>query len=98
MPMGAIEVVLDILAAQPWSVRSRFIVRRESRHATVQRGALHASIRELDGGAVEVIYEHALHAVTRERVAPEVAAQLLLAVLQRERLMRVEVPGAEPAP
>lgn len=53
-----------------------------------------AAVRELGDGLVEVAYEHALHEVTRERVTPEVAAQLMLAIVERERLVRVEVPSA----
>ena len=53
-----------------------------------------AAVRELGVGLVEVAYEHALHEVTRERVTPEVAAQLMLAIVERERLVRVEVPSA----
>jgi hypothetical protein len=93
--MAALDRVLGLLEAQPWSVRCRFTVRREERRLTVQRGSMHAVAREVAGGQVEVVYEHALHEATRERVSPEVAVRLLLAVVGRERLCRVEVP-AEP--
>jgi hypothetical protein len=53
---------------------------------------MQAGVRELEDGRLEVSYEHALHEVTRERVPPAVGAELLLAILQRERLVRVEIP------
>jgi hypothetical protein len=94
--MGALDRVLGFLDAQPWSVRSRFTVCRSGTGVTVQRGGMQASAREMGDGRVEVLYEHALHEATREHVSPEVASGLLLAVLQRERLCRVDVPNAEP--
>lgn len=94
--MGTLDVVIDALEAQPSSVRCHVTIRRDGQRATIQRGGMQAVVRELDNSAVEVIYEHALHEVTRERVTPGVAARLLLAIIQRERLVRVEVPNTEP--
>jgi hypothetical protein len=59
---------------------------------------MEAGIRDLDGGVVEVVYEHALHEVTRERLAPEAAVRLLLAVLDRDQFGRVEVTHDGPVP
>jgi hypothetical protein len=89
--MGALDVVLGVLQSQPWPVRCRFTVCRDGNRATVDRGGMQAVVREVDDGRVEVVYEHALHEATHERLAPEAAARLLLAVMQRERLCRVDV-------
>ncbi len=96
--MGALDVMLSLLAAQPWSMRCRFTLRHNDRGVTVYCGAMQATARAVAEGQIEVVYEHALHEATRERVSPEVAARLLLAILQRDRLCRVEVPTAESTP
>lgn len=95
--MGALDRVLGLLGAQPRPVRSRFTLRRDGTGVVVQRGGMQAVAREIGNGQVEVLYEHALHETTWERVSPEVAARLLLAVMQREQLCRVAVPNAEEA-
>lgn len=94
--MGVIDEVISVLESQPWAVQRRFAVRRDGPRATLHRGGMQAGLREVGDGTVEVAYAHAPHEVTRVRVGPESAAQLLLAVRRRERLVRVEVPDDEP--
>ena len=91
--MGPLDTVLRILESQPWAVRCRFTIRRDGRSATIYKGKVDVVVREMKDGEIEVIYEHAIHEITRERVSPEVAARLLLALIKRDALGRVEVPG-----
>ena len=93
--MGSLDAVLGLLESQPWPVRCRFTARRTGRRATVaiHRAGNQVGLLEHDDGTVEVVYEHALHQVTRERVSAGVATQLVLALVQADRLIRVEVPG-----
>ncbi|HEV3081030.1 MAG TPA: hypothetical protein VGY66_14710 [Gemmataceae bacterium] len=88
-----LDKVLGALELQPWSVRSRVAIRRHDNRATVHRGGMQISVSELKDGLVAVTYEHAMHEVTRERLPPDAAARLLVALVQRERLCRVEVPS-----
>jgi hypothetical protein len=54
-------------------------------------GGMQVVIRELAGGLVEVLYEHALHEMTRERCMPATAARLVRAVLSRSTLTHIPV-------
>lgn len=92
--MKALDAIIATLDAQPALVRCKFTIQRDGRQAIIHRGAMQASVQELDDGTVEANYEHSLHEVTRVRVSPDLAAQLLLAVIMRDRLARIEVPDA----
>jgi len=82
--MTALDMALADLESQPWGVRCRFEIRREGGRATIHCGGMQIGVSDLVDGRVEVIYEHALHEVTREQLQPAVAGQLLLALVQRE--------------
>jgi hypothetical protein len=90
--VGALDRLLGVLESQPCAVRRRFAIRSDGHRATIQRGSMQAVVHDLGDGTIEVAYEHALHETTRELLTPEIAARLLLAVIQREELGRVEVP------
>ena len=72
---------------------SDFIIRRSGPSAVFRRGGMEAVAREVENGLIEVIYEHAPHEITRERVSPKVAAHFIELVFQRRALCHVEVPG-----
>lgn len=65
------------------------VTRSEAGAAFFQRGAMQAVVREREDGLVPVIYEHALHQITKEKITPEAAARLIVAVFQRQSLCRV---------
>ena len=90
--MGYLDEILDFLNSQPWPVRSSFSITRNEMSLTIMRGVMQVIARDCTDGIVEVIYEHALHEVTRENVTPSVAARLILAILKRDRLERVAIP------
>jgi hypothetical protein len=89
---SALDAVLGALESQPWPLQSRFTVRRDGPCAAFlcNRSGAQTIVRELDHGELEVIYEHALHAVTHKTVSQEAAVRLLLAILAREQLGSVE--------
>ena len=81
--MSPLEIMLGLLNVQPWAVRCKYVIERAEKHVTIQSGARQFVARELDGGQIELLYEVALHEVTRERLAPEAAAMRVLEILQR---------------
>jgi hypothetical protein len=93
--VGPLDVVLGLLESRPWPVRCRFGVCRAGRRATVaiHRAGNEVGLLEHDDGTVEVVCEHAPHQVTRERVPAGVAAQLVLALVQAGRLIKIDLPG-----
>ena len=90
--MGPLDALLNVLESQTWKERCRFTIQRDGRSATIHKRETCVVVRELKDGSIEVLYEHAIHEVTRERVSPVVAARLLLAVIERDGLGRIEVP------
>lgn len=92
-PTNPLAEMLALWHALPWPDR-QCVIRVGGAGVTLQRRGMHVGAWSADGGLVEIVYEHALHETTRERVTPTVAVQLVQAVLSRERLYRVEVPEA----
>jgi hypothetical protein len=87
-PMTSLDEVLE-------KCPSDLTVRRSGSSAVFQRGGMEAVARELENGLVEVIYEHAPHETTREKVPPSVAARLIELVFQRRALCHVDAPPIE---
>lgn len=90
-PLNPLAEMLALWQALPWPDR-QCEIRVGGAGVTLQRGAMQVVAWNANDDLVEVIYEHALHQTTRERVLPAVAVRLVLAVFRRERLGRVEVP------
>lgn len=90
-PTNPLAEMLALWHALPWPDR-QCVLRVGGAGVTLQRRGMHVDAWNADGGLVELVYEHALHETTRERVTPAEAVRLVLAVLGRERLCRVEVP------
>lgn len=90
-PTNPLAEMLALWHALPWPER-QCAIRIGGAGVTLQRGGMQVGAWSADGGLVEIVYEHALHQTSRERVAPAVAVRLVRAVLGRERLCRVEVP------
>ncbi len=90
--MGYLDEILEFLNSQPWPVRSSFSITRNEMSLTIVRGVMQVIARDCNNGTIEVIYQHALHEITRENVVPSVASRLILSVLQREQLERVAIP------
>jgi hypothetical protein len=85
--------MLALWQSLPWPDR-QCAIRVGGAGVTLQRGAMQAGAWSTDDWLVEIIYECALHETIRERVPPAVAVRLVLAILHRERLCRVEIPEA----
>jgi len=81
--MSALESMLGLLNAEPWSVRCQIAIHKAEKHITMHRGATQVVARELPDGQIELLYEVALHEVTRERLAPQLAAKRALEILRR---------------
>ena len=83
------------LEALPWSRRCRLVITRDERGLSLQRGPMHAYIRAMRDGRVEVIYEQALHDTVRVPLPLKAAVTFLVRVLWRDQLSRVETPDAD---
>ncbi len=90
------DELLAVLNVAQWPRCYQCKVTGSDRGATFQRGGMQAVAAEVADGLIEVVYEHALHEVTRERCTPAQAARLLQLIFQRERLCKVEGVRAEP--
>jgi hypothetical protein len=87
-----LEALIARLGPDGWPKRFQYQFDRRGRSVTLTRGSMQRVVRAVDGQAFEVLYEHALHEVTRERCDFERAAALLDALLRREGLGKVELP------
>jgi hypothetical protein len=94
--MGALDLTIGILDDASSSLQRRFCVRRDAQGLTIHCGAMQAYIRDVDETRVEVAYESAIHETTRERLHPTDAARLILAIVQRNRLCKINLANAQP--
>jgi hypothetical protein len=83
--MSLLGQLLDALGSS-----HQYRVSRDGAAAFFQRGGMQAEAHEVEGGLVEISYEHAPHEITRERCTPSDAARLIEAVFRRDRLRQVE--------
>jgi len=81
--VSALETMLGLLNAQAWELRCQIVIHKAEKHATMRRGATQVVARELPDGQIELMYEVALHEVTRQQLAPELAAKRALEILRR---------------
>src|SRR5262245_57235202 len=93
---SSMDELLAVLDVAGWPRCYQCKVMRSDRRATFQRGGIQVGAAELADGMIEVVYEHAVHEITRERCSPALAARLLRLIFQREHLYKVEGFRAEP--
>jgi len=82
----------ELLAAidlSQWPRHLRCKITRSVNGVTFQRGGMQATAVEVEGGQIEVAYEHAPHELTCECCSPDQAAEMLRLVMQRERLCKI---------
>jgi hypothetical protein len=92
----SMDELLAVLGVAQWPRCNQCKVMRSDRGVIFQRGGMQAVAVEVANRLIEVVYEYALHEVTRERCTPAQAARLLQLIFQRERLCKVAGAGAEP--
>ena len=84
------DELLKALDISMWPLRYQCKVTHSGAIVIFQRGGMQATASDIGGGLIEVVYEHALHEVTRERCTPKQAADLLRQVFQRENLCKLD--------
>jgi hypothetical protein len=87
-----LEALIARLAPAAWPRRFRHEFDRRGHAVTLTHGAMSVVVRALDEGGFEVLSEHALHEVTRQRCDFEQAVWLVAALLKRDRLGKIELP------
>jgi hypothetical protein len=91
---GPLDKLIGCLL-ETWGQRYTFKCDRERRVAHFTRGEMQAQVDELPAGMLRVTYQHAPNQDASEICTPTEAAALVEAVLFRQQLCRVPMPGAQ---